>query len=106
MSTSMSLSMQESFDNYSDYKGDIEKELKQMRNYMDTEHLEKAVIKELYVKGLINHTFCVNQTKNIKEIYKYRNNQNNTSLYYYSCIFLIVFGFMCIKYIYIYDHDL
>ena len=103
----MSLSMKESFDNYLDYKSDIEYSLRQNKNIKDMEYFDKAVIKELYVKGLINHQFYTEQTNSIINIHKFRNEQSNVNCYYYLCIIiLIILGFLCIKHIYIFNHDL
>ena len=79
----MSLSMKESFDNYLDYKSEIEYILNKHIKTKDREYFDKAVIKELYVKGFINHQFYTEQTNNIRDIYEFSNQQNNRKCYYY-----------------------
>ena len=62
MTSSLSLSAKESFDNYLDYKDDISYDIlqKQNSNVSPKSH-ELAVIKELHVKNLINYDFYLKQ---------------------------------------------
>ena len=62
MSSSLSLTAKESFDNYIDYKDDISYEILQKQNSNATpKSHELAVIKELHVKNLINYDFYLKQ---------------------------------------------
>ena len=62
MSSSLSLTAKESFDNYLDYKDDISYEILQKQNSNATpKSHELSVIKELHVKNLINYDFYLKQ---------------------------------------------
>jgi hypothetical protein len=62
MTSSLSLTTKESFDNYLDYKDDISYEIlqKQKSNVSAKSH-ELSVIKELHVRNLINYNFYLKQ---------------------------------------------
>ena len=80
MTSSMSLTDKESFDNYLDYKDDIEYELSLKMVYRDVEHLDLAVLKELHTKDLVNHAFYKKQRESIKVIHEYRRNHRQASI--------------------------
>ena len=69
MSFSITLTNKESFDNYIDYKDEIEYKLCSTMNSDDSESFDLAVVKELYTMNIINYEFYVKQCENIKTIH-------------------------------------
>ena len=80
MSFSITLTDKESFDNYIDYKDEIEYKLCSTMNSDDSESFDLAVVKELYTMNIINYEFYVKQCENIKTIHKYRNSQSSYNI--------------------------
>ena len=87
----MTITDEESFNNFLNYKDAIEKEIKQVHPYIDTETLEKSIIRTLYDRELINHNSYSSHIDTIEDVYG--NNKNPYDDYIYiivSCIMMIL----------------
>jgi len=90
MSSSLSLTAKESFDNYLDYKDDISYDIlqKQNSNVSPKSH-ELAVIKELHVKNLINYDFYLKQ-RDIINLVHYDDNSIGCLDFFLYILFIIL----------------
>ena len=90
MSSSLSLTAKESFDNYLDYKDDISYDIlqKQNSNVSPKSH-ELAVIKELHVRNLINYDFYLKQ-RDIINLVHYDDNNTGCLDFFLYILFIIL----------------
>ena len=72
----MTLTEEDSLNNYLDYKDEIEYRLLRTMGNDDLEAVDLAVIKELYTMDLINYEFYMRQCETIKTVHKYSDNQS------------------------------
>ena len=79
MTSSMSLTDKESFDNFLDYKDDIECELSLKLNTDNMEYFDLAVLKELHTRNLVNYKFYKKQREMIKVVHQYRRDHTQIS---------------------------
>jgi len=103
MTSSMKLTDKESFDNYLDYKDNLEDELSLKKVYRDAEHFDLAVLKELHTKDLINHAFYKKQRETIKIVHDYRrkHRHDNIQEWFLCILFCILWStlfYLMIKY--------
>ena len=84
----MSLTDKESFDNFLDYKADIEYELSLKMSTDNLEYFDLAVLKELHTRNLVNYAFYKKQRETIKMVHMYRENQSPIS--WSECILYIL----------------
>ena len=91
MSSSMTLTEEDSLNNYLDYKDEIEYRLLRTMGNDDLEAVDLAVIKELYTMDLINYEFYMRQCETIKTVHKYSDSQNNQTS---SLRILLLIGFI------------
>ena len=83
----MSLSDKESFDNFLDYKDDVEYELSLKMSTDDMEYFEQAVLKELHTRNLVNYAFYKKQRETIKMV---QGDQVQMSCLYILMVLMIV----------------
>jgi len=87
----MSLSDKESFDNFLDYKDDVEYELSLKMSTDDMEYFDQAVLKEIHTRNLVNYSFYKKQRETIKVVHQYRREQSSISwTECFLCIILIL----------------
>ena len=84
----MSLSDKESFDNFLDYKDDIEYELSLKLRTDNMECFDLAVLKELHIRNLVNHAFYKKQRETIKMVHQCKNDQLRVG--YLECFLYII----------------
>ena len=89
MTSSLSLSIEESLINYQHYKGDIEKEVASTTSRYGVEHFDTEVVKELQRRNLINHTFYNDQLHMIEQ--KYIHKEDVSCMYKLLYLTVIVF---------------
>ena len=77
MTSSLALTDKESFDNYLDYKDEIEFRLIKKIDSDDSEVIDLAVVKEMYTMDLINYEFYMKQIDNVKTIYEYQKKESS-----------------------------
>ena len=91
MTSSMSLTDKESFDNYLDYKDDIEYDCSLTMSIDNMDYFDLAVLKELHTRNLINYAFYKKQCETIKMVHTYRENLPQMSYLGYFLYILMIF---------------
>jgi len=90
MTSSMTLTEKESFDNYLSHKDELEYKLLLKMGSDDLEAVDLTVINELYTMDLINYEFYMRQCETIKTLHNY--NDNQTSSLTCLCEFAVLTG--------------
>jgi len=98
MSSSMSLTDEESFNNYLDYKNDIEYDLSLKMSTDNLKYFDLAVLKELHTRNLVNYTFYKKQHETINIVHRYRRDHTHVSCldYFLYTLILIIIGMVFI----------
>ena len=78
MTSSMTLTEKESFDNYLSHKDELEYKLLLKMGSDDLEAVDLTVINELYTMDLINYEFYMSQCETIKTVHKYNDNKTSS----------------------------